>query len=65
LNRTDRLDLLKQLIKFDTVGGKENEIAHFIQHFFEEHGIASNLLEVEPERFDVLAEIGNGQEQSL
>ena len=65
MDKTERLDLLKDLIKFDTVGGNEDEIAHYIVQLFKDHGISSSLLEVEPGRYDVLAEIGNGQGKTI
>lgn len=59
MDRKDRVKLLSDLVKINTIGGREEATAKFLSHYLEGYGIHGKTIEVEPGRFNLVAEIGN------
>lgn len=55
---TNSIALLTKLVQLDTVGGNELQTASFLDEYLTAHHIHHQLLEVEPNRFNVVADIG-------
>jgi acetylornithine deacetylase/succinyl-diaminopimelate desuccinylase family protein len=51
----DVISIAKDLIKIPSVCGEESRIAHFIADWLEKNGLAAQILEVKPNRPDVIA----------
>lgn len=58
MTQTDNIDLLSELVQLNTVGGNEQLTAHFLDNYLTAHHITHELIEVEPGRFNVVADIG-------
>lgn len=65
MNQTQHQELLTQLIHLDTVGGHEEKVARFLKTYLTAHQIDSQLLEVEPGRYDLIADIGDSTKPAL
>lgn len=59
MDRKDRVKLLSDLVKINTIGGREEATSKFLSHYLEGYGIHGKTIEVEPGRFNLVAEIGN------
>ncbi|MFD1126193.1 M20/M25/M40 family metallo-hydrolase [Lentilactobacillus raoultii] len=62
MDHKDRLKLLSDLIKINTVGGREEGTAKFLSEYLANYGIHGKIIEVEPGRFNLVAEIGDQSE---
>lgn len=59
MDRKDRVKLLSDLVKINTVGGREEATAKYLSRYLAEYGIHGKTIEVEPGRFNLVAEIGD------
>ncbi|EEI23568.1 M20/M25/M40 family metallo-hydrolase [Lentilactobacillus hilgardii] len=59
MDRKDRIKLLSDLIKINTVGGREEGTAKYLSRYLESYGIHGKTIEVEPGRFNLVAEVGD------
>lgn len=65
MNQAEHRDLLTQLIKLDSIGGHEEAVARFLKNYLAKHQIESQLIEVEPGRYNLVAEIGDISQPTL
>lgn len=65
MDQTAHRELLSQLIKLDTVGGHEESLARFLKAYLNNYQIDSQLIEVEPDRYNLVAEIGDPRKPVL
>jgi succinyl-diaminopimelate desuccinylase len=56
----DKITLLSDLVAIKTVADHEKEIAMYLKNYFAQHGIDSKLVDVTPNRANLIAEIGEG-----
>ncbi|WP_225425009.1 hypothetical protein [Lentilactobacillus parafarraginis] len=47
MDRKDRVKLLSDLVKINTIGGREEATAKFLSHYLEGYGIHGKTIEVE------------------
>lgn len=57
----DKIALLSDLVAINTVADHEKKIAVYLQDYFAQHGIDSKLVDVAPNRANLIAEIGDGK----
>lgn len=60
-NDEQKLDILKDLISINSVNDNEKEVATYIQDLFAKHDIKAELTNVNGNRANLVAEIGNGK----
>lgn len=62
MDNTEKLTILDDLIKLETVNDYEKRTADYLQALFEKHGITSELIDYAPNRCNLVATIkkGNG-----
>ncbi len=65
MQNVNLVKLLSELVSIPSVTGEEFKIAQFVKSWFEEHGIEVKLQEVEKNRFNVIARVGNGEKKLL
>ncbi len=59
MNKQERINLLRDLVKIDSVGGHEKGVSTYLANFLDHHGIKNKTIEVEPGRYNLVAEIGD------
>ena len=59
----DEIELVKKLVNINSENppGDEGKIAKFIEHTLSEIGVKSEVIEIDKNRFNVIAEIGQGE----
>lgn len=65
MNPKERQQFLADLVKINTAGGHEDQLAHYLATQFQAHHINCQLIPVEPGRSNVLASIGTGSGPTL
>jgi succinyl-diaminopimelate desuccinylase len=61
MNTNDKLQLLADLVAIQSVDANETSVAKYLQHFFDQYGITSELVGNQPDRMNLVATLGNGQ----
>lgn len=61
MNKDEKIQLLQEIVKINSVNGNELEVANFLEDFFTKHGIQSKKVEYSPDRSNLIVEIGNGE----
>lgn len=56
----EKIDILESIVNVPSVNDKEREVAEVIAKLLDEHGIDSEIIEIEDDRVNLLAEIGEG-----
>lgn len=57
MDKAERLSILDDLIKLETVNGNEKLVADYLTKLFEKHGIESELNKVDEDRYNLIATI--------
>ena len=57
----EKLDILSKLISFPSVNDHEKQVAIYLQKLLQEHNISSQILPLEGDRANLVAEIGSGK----
>lgn len=57
MDKEQRLSILDDLIKLETVNGKEKLVADYLKKLFDENGIESELNKVDDDRYNLIATI--------
>ncbi|MDY3118400.1 MAG: ArgE/DapE family deacylase [Peptoniphilus sp.] len=65
LNKNEKIELLRDMVKINTVNGNERELAEYLKKYLEKYGIESKLIELEENRASLVAEIQNGSGTTL
>ncbi|SCC07923.1 M20/M25/M40 family metallo-hydrolase [Weissella bombi] len=60
MTNQDKIALLKDLVAINTVANHEKTVATYLHDYFKQHGIESKLVDVTPDRANLIAEIGDG-----
>lgn len=56
----EKINILKDLVAFKSVNGGEIEVATYLHDLLKEHGIESEIIELDEGRANLIAEIGSG-----
>lgn len=59
------VEMLQDIIRMKTENDNEVEVAVYLQNLLKEHGIASELIELEPGRSNLVAAIKNGDSEKV
>ncbi|KIS03400.1 ArgE/DapE family deacylase [Paucilactobacillus wasatchensis] len=60
MEKQEQEDFIAKLVSFDTVGGKEDQVAKFLKAEFDKRNIPNKIIPVQTGRSNFYAEIGNG-----
>lgn len=60
INHKEAVEMLQDIIRMRTENDRETEVAVYLQQLLKVHGIESQLVELEPGRSNLVAEIQNG-----
>lgn len=60
MDKAQRLEILDDLIKLETVNGREEIVANYLKDLFAKHGIESELVKYDENRYNLIAEIKHG-----
>ncbi|MGY3746816.1 ArgE/DapE family deacylase [Vagococcus salmoninarum] len=60
MDKDKKIKILQDVIKIESVNGKEKRVAEYIQNLLAEYGIDSKLISYGPERSNLVAEISHG-----
>lgn len=60
MEQAEKLNILSKFISIKTVNDNEKDLAYFIKDLFDEHEIFSEILPLEGNRANLVAEIGDG-----
>lgn len=61
MDKQTKVQLLKDLIRIDTANDHEKQAALYLQRFFKNYGISSQLVDYAPDRSNLVAELDSGQ----
>ena len=61
MDQQTKIHALKDLIRINTANDHEKQAALYLQRFFKNYGISSQLVEYAPDRDNIVAEIDSGQ----
>lgn len=61
MREQEKLTILKDLVAINTVAANETSVAVYLQDVFKRHGIESQLVAVDSQRANIVAEIGDGE----
>ncbi|PTE74361.1 ArgE/DapE family deacylase [Staphylococcus devriesei] len=56
----EKVQLLADIVEMNTVNGNEIEVANYLKDLFEKHGITAEIDEIEDQRVNLVASIGEG-----
>lgn len=56
----EKVQLLADIVEMNTVNGNEIEVANYLKDLFEKHGITAEIDEIEGQRVNLVASIGEG-----
>ncbi|WP_125763201.1 M20/M25/M40 family metallo-hydrolase [Companilactobacillus hulinensis] len=59
MEKSERLQILDELIKFNTVNGNEEVVANYLKDLFEKHGIQTELVKYDKGRYNLIATVKN------
>lgn len=65
MDKTEKLSILDDLIKLETVNGHEELVANYLKKLFEKHQIKTELVKTDDNRFNLIASINNNAEKTL
>lgn len=65
MNREQCVEILRDMIRINTVNGNEHELALYLQNLLKSYGIDSRLVEYSEGRSNLVAEISNGDGKKL
>lgn len=65
MEKQEKIQILQDLIKINTVNGNEAEVANYIAKLFDKHGIKYEILEQFPGRSNLVAEIGQKTDKRI
>lgn len=65
MEKAEKVQILKDIIKIQSVNGNEKEVADYLGKLFKKHGIASEQVEYAENRDNLVAEIGTAQDKVL
>lgn len=65
MQREEKIQILKDIIKIDSINDKEKEVADYLANLLKAHGISSKNVEYDKNRDNLVAEIGKGNGRVL
>ncbi|MFH5811552.1 M20/M25/M40 family metallo-hydrolase [Companilactobacillus sp. FL22-1] len=65
MDKAQRLSVLDDLIKLNTVNGNEELVANYLKNLFEKNGIKAELNQYADNRYNLIASIGDGSGKVL
>ncbi|BDR58580.1 ArgE/DapE family deacylase [Xylocopilactobacillus apicola] len=61
MNEQDKLSILSKLVGFKSVNDHEKPVAQYLQELLKKYDIKSEIVEIGPDRANLVAEIGSGK----
>lgn len=65
MTNEERISILQDVIKIKSINGNEKEVALYLQQLLAKHGIESKLIDYAENRSNLVAEIGEGDQDVL
>ncbi|MFD1418005.1 M20/M25/M40 family metallo-hydrolase [Companilactobacillus keshanensis] len=65
MEKSEKLSILDDLIKLETVNGNEELVAEYLKELFNKHQIEVELVKNDEHRFNLIASINNGANKTL
>lgn len=65
MDKAQRLSILDDLIKLETVNGNEEIVANYLKNLFEKNGIETELNKYDDKRYNLIASIKKGSDKIL
>lgn len=65
MEKSEKLSILDDLIKLETVNGNEELVANYLEKLFDKYQIKTELIKNDEHRFNLIASINNGADKTL
>lgn len=65
MEKQEKISILKDIVAIQSVNGNEKEVADYLSTLFKKHGIESTFLEFEPNRDNLIVEMGNTNSEKV